>query len=94
MLGSFKDDVFHYKTPQAAGGVTQAPLSMRRRYRRAFRPCQDPLGAEIILELKDTDYGSRGIQCERSQKGMSGISARTRRIWTRRQWAEECLRRT
>jgi uncharacterized glyoxalase superfamily protein PhnB len=58
MLGSYKDDVFRYKTPRAAGGVTQAAYlcvaDIDAHFARA-----SAAGAEIVVELKDTDYGSR-----------------------------------
>ena len=58
MLGSYKDDVFRYKTPQAAGGVTQAAYLCVADIDAHFA-CANTAGAEIVLELKDTDYGSR-----------------------------------
>jgi uncharacterized glyoxalase superfamily protein PhnB len=58
MLGTFKDDVFHYKTPRSAGGVTQAAYLSVADIDAHFARAK-AVGAEIVLELKDTDYGSR-----------------------------------
>jgi uncharacterized glyoxalase superfamily protein PhnB len=58
MLGSYKDDVFHYKTPRAAGGVTQAAYLCVTEIDAHFARAK-AAGAEIVSELKDTDYGSR-----------------------------------
>jgi uncharacterized glyoxalase superfamily protein PhnB len=58
MLGSYRDDQFRYKTPRAAGGVTQAAYlyvaDIDAHFARA-----SAAGAEIVIALKDTDYGSR-----------------------------------
>jgi uncharacterized glyoxalase superfamily protein PhnB len=58
MLGSAKDDNFRIKTPHDAGGVTQTlyvytadPDSLYARAKAA--------GAEVIYELRNTEYGSR-----------------------------------
>src|SRR5271166_4675300 len=58
MLGSYKDDVFRYKTPRAAEGVTQAPY-LRVADIDAHFARANASGAEIVVGLKDTDYGSR-----------------------------------
>jgi len=58
MLGSYKDDGFRYKTPRAAGGVTQAAYLCAPDIDAHFARAS-AAGAEIVVELKDTDYGSR-----------------------------------
>ncbi len=58
MLGSYRVDFYRYRTPAAAGGVTQAAYlyigDIDAHFARAVAA-----GAEIVVELKDTDYGSR-----------------------------------
>jgi uncharacterized glyoxalase superfamily protein PhnB len=58
MLGSCKEDVFPYKTPRQAGGVTQAVYvyvcDIDAHFARA-----EAAGAEIVVRLNETDYGSR-----------------------------------
>ena len=58
MLGSYREDFFRYKTPAAAGGVTQSAYlyisDIDAHFARAVAA-----GAEIVGELKNTDYGSR-----------------------------------
>jgi uncharacterized glyoxalase superfamily protein PhnB len=58
MLGSYKDDVFGYKTPRAAGGVTQAAYLWVSDIDAHYSGAR-AAGAEIVQELKETDYGSR-----------------------------------
>jgi uncharacterized glyoxalase superfamily protein PhnB len=58
MLGSYKDDAFRYKTPRAAGGVTQAVYLCVTAIDEHFARARAS-GAEIVVELKETDYGSR-----------------------------------
>jgi uncharacterized glyoxalase superfamily protein PhnB len=58
MLGSYKDDLFRYKTPREAGGVTQAAYLCVADIDAHFARAKAS-GAEIVVELKDTDYGSR-----------------------------------
>lgn len=58
MLGSYRDDVFRYKTPLAAGGVTQSAYLYVAEIDTHFSRAR-AAGAEIVSELKDTDYGSR-----------------------------------
>jgi len=58
MLGSYKEDVFHYKTPRQAGGVTQAVYVYVRDIDAHFARAE-AAGAEIVVPLKETDYGSR-----------------------------------
>jgi uncharacterized glyoxalase superfamily protein PhnB len=58
MLGSYKEDVFQYKTPRQAGGVTQAVYVYVPDIDAQFARAK-AAGAEIVVPLKDTDYGSR-----------------------------------
>ena len=58
MLGSYKEDVFHYKTPRQAGGVTQAVYMYVRDIDAHFARAE-VAGAEIVVPLKESDYGSR-----------------------------------
>jgi uncharacterized glyoxalase superfamily protein PhnB len=59
MLGSCKkDDGFGYKTPREAGGVTQANYLYVADIDSHFAHAK-AAGAEIVIPLKNTDYGSR-----------------------------------
>ena len=65
MLGSAGDDDFSklQKPPRALGGVgSQSPYIIvedaDRHYARAVAA-----GAEIVMEIKDQDYGGRGYSC-------------------------------
>ena len=58
MLGSYKEDVFQYKTPRQAGGVTQAVYVFVHDIDAHFARAE-AAGAEIVVPLKETDYGSR-----------------------------------
>jgi uncharacterized glyoxalase superfamily protein PhnB len=58
MLGPYRDDAFGYKTPRGAGGVTQSTYLFIPDIDAHFENAKKA-GAEIVLELKDTDYGSR-----------------------------------
>jgi uncharacterized glyoxalase superfamily protein PhnB len=65
MLGSVRDDAFGklQKPPRAVGGVgTQSPYIIvddaDRHYARAVAA-----GAEIVMDIKDEDYGGRGYSC-------------------------------
>ena len=75
MLGSYRDDFFRYKTPAAAGGVTQAAYlyiaDIDAHFARAVAA-----GAEIVVELKNTDYGSREYSAG-IRRAISGISGPT-----------------
>lgn len=64
MLGSARDDDFGklQRTPTALGGTTHSPY--------IIVPDADALygrakaaGAEIVIEIKDEDYGGRGFSC-------------------------------
>ena len=58
MIGSARDDVMNLRSPAAVGGATQGIYvhvdDVDVHHARA-----KAAGAEIIMELKDTDYGSR-----------------------------------
>jgi uncharacterized glyoxalase superfamily protein PhnB len=58
MVGSSRDDVLSMKSPRELGGVTQSIYfyipGVDVHYDRA-----KAAGAEIVIELKDMDYGSR-----------------------------------
>jgi uncharacterized glyoxalase superfamily protein PhnB len=58
MLGSYKDDVFGYRTPHEVGGVTQAAYLYVADIAAHFARAK-AAGAEVVVPLKDTDYGSR-----------------------------------
>jgi uncharacterized glyoxalase superfamily protein PhnB len=58
MLGSWRDDEFHYKSPRQAGGVTQATYLYLDDIDTHFARAK-AAGAEIVIPLKPTDYGSR-----------------------------------
>lgn len=66
MLGSVKDDEYGQllSTPEYLGGpTTQAPYiivpEVDDHYRRAIAA-----GAEIVMDIKDEDYGGRGYSCK------------------------------
>jgi uncharacterized glyoxalase superfamily protein PhnB len=58
MLGSSREDLLRMKSPRELGGVTQSIYiyvpDVDAHYQRARAA-----GAEIVIELKDMDYGSR-----------------------------------
>jgi uncharacterized glyoxalase superfamily protein PhnB len=58
MLGTWRDDVFRYKTPRDTGGVTQAIYVYVADIDAHFARAK-AAGAEIVFALKETDYGSR-----------------------------------
>jgi uncharacterized glyoxalase superfamily protein PhnB len=58
MLGSWRDDDFHYKMPRQVGGVTQATYLYVEDIDSHFARAK-AAGAEIVIPLKSTDYGSR-----------------------------------
>jgi uncharacterized glyoxalase superfamily protein PhnB len=58
MLGSYRDDIFRYKMPREAGGVTQAVYLYVADIDAHYAHAKDA-GAEIVMALKETDYGSR-----------------------------------
>lgn len=62
MLGSVKEDVFDLRTPRRLGASTMSICAAvddpDAHYARARAA-----GAEIVQDLADTDYGSRGYTC-------------------------------
>jgi uncharacterized glyoxalase superfamily protein PhnB len=58
MLGSAKDDEFRLKSPRELGGVTQG-VYMYVPDIDAHHARAKTAGAEIVYELRNTDYGSR-----------------------------------
>jgi len=58
MIGSARDDVMHLKSPSAVGGATQG-IYVHVDDADAHHDRAKAAGAEIIMELADTDYGSR-----------------------------------
>jgi uncharacterized glyoxalase superfamily protein PhnB len=58
MLGSSRDDALKLKSPRELGGITQSIYAyvpnVDAHYERA-----KAAGAEIVVELRDTEYGSR-----------------------------------
>ena len=64
MLGSAREDEFGrlQPVPGALGGTTQSPYIVvadaDKMYARA-----KAAGAEIVIEIKDEDYGGRGFSC-------------------------------
>ena len=58
MIGSARDDVMHLKSPGEVGGATQG-IYVHVDDVDAHHDRAKAAGAEIIMELEDTDYGSR-----------------------------------
>jgi len=58
MLGTWRDDDFHYKMPRQVGGVTQATYLYVDDIDTHFSRAK-AAGAEIVMPPKATDYGSR-----------------------------------
>ena len=58
MIGSARDDVMHLKSPAEVGGATQG-IYVHVDDVDAHHDRAKAAGAEIIMELEDTDYGSR-----------------------------------
>ena len=58
MIGSVRDDVMKLKSPAAAGGATQG-IYVHVDDVDAHHERAKAAGTEIIMELEDTDYGSR-----------------------------------
>jgi uncharacterized glyoxalase superfamily protein PhnB len=67
MIGSYRDDVFRYRLPTEVEGVTQAAYLYVGDIDAHFKRAK-AAGAEIVVALKDTDYGSR----EYSAKDLEG----------------------
>jgi uncharacterized glyoxalase superfamily protein PhnB len=66
MLGSARegDDPFGrvQSTPAALGGTTQSPYLVVTDADEVYRRA-NAAGAEIVIEIKDEDYGGRGFSC-------------------------------
>ena len=64
MLGSARDDEFGrlQSTPAALGGTTQSPYLVVSNADEVYRRAK-AAGAEIVIEIKDEDYGGRGFSC-------------------------------
>ena len=58
MIGSARDDVMHLKSPAEMGGATQG-IYVHVDDVDAHHDRAKAAGAEIIMELEDTEYGSR-----------------------------------
>ncbi len=58
MIGSTRDDVMHLKSPVEVGGATQG-IYVHVDDVNAHHDRAKAAGAEIIMELEDTEYGSR-----------------------------------
>ena len=58
MIGTAEDDFMNMKSPKAAGGVTQG-IYVQVDDIDAHHARAKAAGAEIVLELADTEYGSR-----------------------------------
>ena len=64
MLGSARDDEFGrlQSTPAALGGTTQSPYLVVSNADEVYRRAK-AARAEIVIEIKDEDYGGRGFSC-------------------------------
>jgi uncharacterized glyoxalase superfamily protein PhnB len=64
MLGSARDDEFGrlQATPAALGGTTQSPYIVASDADEVYRRAK-AAGAEIVIEIKDEDYGGRVFSC-------------------------------
>jgi uncharacterized glyoxalase superfamily protein PhnB len=64
MLGSARDDTFGraQAQPEALGGTTQSPYVVVADPDEVYRRAKAG-GAEIVIEIKDEDYGGRGFSC-------------------------------
>ena len=64
MLGSMRDDEFGslQSTPAALGGTTQSPYIVVSDADEVHRRAT-AAGAEIVIEIKDEDYGGRVFSC-------------------------------
>ena len=64
MLGSLRDDQFSQvqRTPAALGGTTQSPYLVVADADAIYHSAV-AAGAEIVIEIKDEDYGGRGFSC-------------------------------
>ena len=64
MLGSARDDAFGrlQPTPAVLGGTTQSPYIVVPDADLIYRSAK-AAGAEIVVDIKDEDYGGRGFSC-------------------------------
>lgn len=64
MLGSARDDAFGalQSTPALLGGITQSPYLVVADADAVLATAL-AAGAEIVLPIKDEDYGGRGFSC-------------------------------
>jgi uncharacterized glyoxalase superfamily protein PhnB len=58
MLGSAREDSLGMKSPRELGGVNQSIYIYLPEVDAHYQRARDA-GAEIVMELEDTDYGSR-----------------------------------
>jgi uncharacterized glyoxalase superfamily protein PhnB len=64
MLGSARDDEFArvQSTPEALGGTTQSPYLVVQDADDVYKRAKT-FGAQIVIDIKDEDYGGRGFSC-------------------------------
>jgi uncharacterized glyoxalase superfamily protein PhnB len=64
MLGSAREDKFGklQVTPAALGGTSQSPYVVVADADEVYERAK-AAGAEIVIEIKDEDYGGRGFSC-------------------------------
>lgn len=64
MLGSEREDVFGgiQSTPRELGGTSQSPYLVVADADAVYAKARK-MGAEIVIEIKDEDYGGRGFSC-------------------------------
>lgn len=64
MLGSEREDVFGgiQSTPRKLGGTTQSPYLVVADADTVYAKASS-MGAQIVIEIKDEDYGGRGFSC-------------------------------
>jgi uncharacterized glyoxalase superfamily protein PhnB len=64
MLGSARDDAFDefQRTPDALGGTTQSPYVVVPDADAVYAKAR-AAGAEIVMEIRDEDYGGRHFSC-------------------------------
>jgi uncharacterized glyoxalase superfamily protein PhnB len=78
MLGSQRsaDDVFGQlqSTPEALGGTTQSPYIVVPDADAVYRRVK-ATGAEIVIDIKDEDYGGRGFACRDPERHLWNIGS-------------------
>jgi uncharacterized glyoxalase superfamily protein PhnB len=64
MLGSMRDDEFGRlpSTPASLGATTQSPYLVVPDADEVYRRAK-AAGADIVMEIRDEDYGGRGFSC-------------------------------